>query len=210
MVLILILAFLFVIYYVKLTGNKDIAKQCCKTEQDKANVKNARKIYSTTKTSIGLIVLAVVALIVVLLLHFTDISYVVKDFISTDFVDKTEKKFNLFSYLIPLYIIACRQIMIEVKVSEFLYKFFNVEEPQLEENPLNSLKSLLYKKKPANNKNEPKQPEEIKQPEPVKEEPKIEEPPKEEPKPEITEEEIKSLEVELPREKTEEEKKEDN
>jgi len=201
MILILILAFLCVIYYVKLTGNKDIAKQCCKTEQDKANVKNARKIYSTTKTSIGLIVIAVISLIVVLLLHFTNIGYVVKDFISADFVDETEKKFNLFSYLIPLYIIACRQIMIEVKVSEFLYKFFNVEEPQLEENPLNSLKSLLYKKKPSDQKVEVKK-EEVKV-----EEPKVEEiqqePPKEEPKTEITEEEVKSLEVELPREKNE-------
>jgi len=202
MVLILILAFLFVIYYVKLTGNIDIAKQCCKTEQDKANVKNARKIYSTTKASIGLIVLAVLSLIVVLLLHFTNISYVVKDFISADFVDKTKKDFNLFSYLIPLYIIACRQIMIEVKVSEFLYKFFNVEEPELEENPLNSIKSLLYKKKPTDNKNEVKKPEEIKQPEPVKEEVK-QEIPQEETKP-ITEEEVKSLEVELPREKNSE------
>ncbi len=72
-VLLLVFIALCFIYYLKIMSNKDIVKQGCKTEQDKANVKNARKTYSTTKTAYFLLALAILSLIVVLLIQFTNI-----------------------------------------------------------------------------------------------------------------------------------------
>lgn len=151
MVLILILAFLILICVVKVLNNDDIAKQCIKTEKDKANIKNARKVYSTGKESLVFLITAIVSLIVIMLLNFTNIEYAIKDFISTEIISP-EKHFSYYYYLIPIYILVCRQIMIEVKISEFIYKFFNVEEPELEEN---LVKTLLYKKTPSSNNNQP-------------------------------------------------------
>ena len=128
-------------------SNKDIVKQGCKTDQDKANVKNARKTYSTTKTAYFLLILSVLSLIVILLMQFTNIEYVIKDFISTEIIEET-KTFSYKLYFIPLYIFISRQIIIEVNLGDFLYKFFNIEEPQLEENPVKMIleKTPLYKK----------------------------------------------------------------
>ena len=146
MILILILAFLILICVVKVLNNDDIAKQCCKNDQDLANIKNARKVYSTTKESLVLLIVAIVSLVVILLLNFTDIEYVLKDYFSTEIFSKDDTIFSYYFYLIPIFILVSRQIVIEVKISEFLYKFFNITEPELEENVL---KSLLYKKAPV-------------------------------------------------------------
>ncbi len=189
MIIILILAFLILICVVKVLNNDDIAKQCCKNDQDLANIKNARKVYSTTKESLVLLIVAIVVLIVVLLLNFTNIEYLVKDYFSTEIFSEDDSIFSYYFYLIPIYILVARQIVIEVKISEFLYKFFNITEPELEEN---LVKSLLYKKAPVKKTNAapqvklttnmaaPKPKKEIT----VKEMPKMieEEPPKEETK----------------------------
>ncbi len=149
-VLLLVFIALCFIYYLKIMSNKDIVKQGCKTEQDKANVKNARKTYSTTKTAYFLLALAILSLIVVLLMQFTNIEYIIKDFISTEIIEET-KSFSYKLYFIPLYIFISRQIIIEVNIGDFLYKFFNIEEPQLEESPVKMLleKTPLYKKVPV-------------------------------------------------------------
>lgn len=163
MVLILILIFLVLMLFAKISTNKDTVKQACKTEQDKANVKNARKVYSTAKEAYVLLAASIISLIAVILMRTTNIIYIVKDYVSADFVEKNQS-ISVYCYLIPIYILVCRQIVIEVKISEFLYKFFNVEEQVLEENPL---KNLLYKKAPTKNQKKP-----TPAPTPVKEEPK--------------------------------------
>ena len=187
MVLILILVFLCLMLYAKISTNKDTVKQACKTEQDKANVKNARKVYSTTKEAKILVAASVISLIAVILMRTTNIIYIVKDYVSADLVDENQS-ISIYCYLIPVYILVCRQIVVEVKISEFLYKFFNVEEQVLEENPL---KNLLYKKAPVKKA-------------PIKPAPVA--PVKEEPKPNIITEqstENKPVDIELPTEKKE-------
>lgn len=148
MILVIVLIALVLVWYVKFTTNQELAKKNCKSETDKANVKNARKTYSRTKTTIVLLLLSIASLIVVLLMNFTNLEFILKDFISADFVEEG-KTFSYYFYLIPLYILASRQIIIEVNLGDFLYKFFNVEEPEYEGG---TLKSLLYKK--SGNKNE--------------------------------------------------------
>ena len=83
-------------------------------------------------------------LIVLLLSQYTDIDKYIIDYLSTEFYQ--EKALDTTLYYIPIYIIIMRFIVIEVKVGDYLYKYFKVEEPHLEENPL---KSILYKKKPG-------------------------------------------------------------
>ncbi len=141
MVLILVLILLIGICYIKYVGNKDLIKNHCKTEEDKENAKNARKVYSSTKTTKALLIASGLSLIIVILLKFTNIDYTIRDFISSDLIEK--RKFSYLYFLIPLYILVSRQIIIEVNIGDFLYKFFNVEEPQL---PEGTFKSLLLKK----------------------------------------------------------------
>lgn len=147
MVLILILILLIGICYIKYIGNKELIKNNCKTEEDQNNAKNARKVYSTTKTSYVILALSGLSLIIVLLLNFTNIDYAIRDFISTEIVEKRE--FSYYSYLIPIYILVCRQIIIEVNLGEFLYKFFNVEEPEMDNT---FIKNILSKKNKSQEK----------------------------------------------------------
>lgn len=141
-VLIIILIFLILLYIVRISNNKDIIKENSKDIiTDKANIKNARKYYSKKKLFKFLLYISILILIVILLCDFTDIEYQIIDFFSTDF--STEQDINKQLYLLPIYILVIRGIILEVKVGDFLFKYFKVEEPILEENPL---KSILYKK----------------------------------------------------------------
>lgn len=141
-VLIIILIFLILLYIVRISNNKDIIKENSKDIiTDKANIKNARKYYSKKKLFKFLLYISVLILIVIILCDFTDIEYQIIDFFSTDF--STEQDINKQLYLLPIYILVIRGIILEVKVGDFLFKYFKVEEPILEENPL---KSILYKK----------------------------------------------------------------
>ena len=137
MILVIVLILLFGVCYIKYIGNKELIKNNCKTEIDKENAKNARKVYSSTKTTKALLILSFVSLVIVFLLKFTDIDYIIRDFISADLIEK--RNISYLTFLIPFYILISRQIIIEVNLGDFLYKFFNVEEPQLEEGAIKSL-----------------------------------------------------------------------
>ena len=182
MILVLVLIVMGLVCYVKFTNNKELAKKNCKSETDKANVKNARKTYSRTITTKVLLILSLVSLIIVMLMNFTDIEFFLKDFISADIVEKG-KTFSYYFYLIPLYILVSRQIIIEVNLGDFLYKFFNVEEPEPEGG---MIKGLLYKKAGPKQKLslqeyvESLEAEEKKEEQPVEIKEEIKEPPKEE------------------------------
>lgn len=145
-VLIIILIFLILLYIVRISNNKDIIKENSKDIiTDKANIKNARKYYSKKKLFKFLLYISILIVIVILLCDFTDIEYQIIDFFSTDF--STEQDINKQLYLLPIYILVIRGIILEVKIGDFLFKYFKVEEPILEENPL---KSILYKKPKTN------------------------------------------------------------
>ena len=148
MILFIVLLFLIVIYIVKKSGNDDIAKQHSKTPSDKANVANARKVYRRATTEKILLIATIVSIIVLVLLQFTDIGYIIEDYISPDFVERRE--FNPMYYLLPCYLFVTRIIIVEVRVGDYIYKYFNLEEPELDVNAKELIKSMLYKKsKPA-------------------------------------------------------------
>ena len=207
MVLILVLVFMILVYLVKKSSNSEVIRENCKTPNDKANVVNARKVYNNTNTSKVLLIASIAALIFVILLKFTSLEYVIRDYISSDFVE--EKEFSYLIFVAPAYIFVSRLIINEVKLGDFLYKFFKVKEPELEEN---LIKTILFKKpaqKPSettvsNPETPPTHPEEVKKEETElpKENP---EEAKEEPKPEVKEEEKKETpneeSLELPEEK---------
>ena len=162
-----ILVLLIIIFIVKYLTNKETIDINCKDENDLANIKYARKYYTKTKTSFVALIISLIMLIVLLLSQYTDIDKYIIDYLSTDFYQ--EKALDTTLYYIPIYIIIMRFIVIEVKVGDYLYKYFKVEEPHLEENPL---KSILYKKKPGegnipqetNEQTERKETTEIKEP----------------------------------------------
>ena len=201
MVLIIVLVFMIIVWLVKKSSNAEVIKENCKNPNDKANVVNARKVYNNTITSKVLLIASFAAVIFCILLKFTSLEYVIRDYISSDIVE--EKDFSYLIFLAPAYIFVSRLIINEVKLGDFLYKFFKVEEPVLEENPL---KSILFKKAtktpeetPENAQQEETKPEEKK--EEIKEEEKKEETPKEELPKETTTEPPKEEKVELPEEK---------
>ena len=140
----LILVLFIIILIVKYLTNKETIYNNCQNENDLANIKYARKYYTKTRTSYVALIFSLVALIVLLLSQYTDIDKYIIDYFSTDFYQ--EKPLDTTLYYIPIYILVMRFIVIEVKVGDYLYKYFQVEEPHLEENPL---KSILYKKKPV-------------------------------------------------------------
>jgi hypothetical protein len=211
MVLILVLVFMILVYLVKKSSNSEVIKENCKSPNDKANVINARKVYNNTITSKVLLIASFVVLVFVILLKFTPLEYVIRDYISSDIEE--QKDFSYLIFLAPAYIFVSRLIINEVKLGDFLYKFFKVKEPELEENPLKMIVDKAFrkpvKKDPENTESEEAIPE-------VKEEPKAEEnkpveekkeePPKEELPKETTEEKPKE---ELPKETTEEKPKEE-
>lgn len=143
MVLILVLGALVVLYIVKLNANAEVIRDNCKTDSDAVNVKNGQKVFSKTRVANILLILCILSLVVCLLFNFTNIGHMVIEYFSYDFYKP--KDFNYYFYLVPVYIFIIREIIVQVQIGDFLYKYFNVKEPELEEN---LLKSILYKKKP--------------------------------------------------------------
>lgn len=152
---IIVLILLILVEYVKQSNNDDLIKENGKTQEQIANINNAKKVFRKTKTSLIVLAIAILSLMICLVCDFTSIDAAIIDYLSTDFY--TEEAFDRTLYFLPIYIFIAREIIIQVKIGEFLLKFFNVEEPVLEEN---LLKTLLYKKKPQEKIKFTKKPEE--------------------------------------------------
>lgn len=143
-ILFVILIFTILIYIVKISNNDDLIKNHSKDKiTDKANLKNARNVFSKTKTSKIALALAIITLLLCLICDFTSIEANIINYISTDIYE--EVAFDRLLYLAPIFIYLCRNIVIEVKAGEFLLKYYKTEEEKLEINT-NALKSILYKK----------------------------------------------------------------
>ncbi len=143
--ILIILIFLILIYLVKVSNNHDIIKEHCKTEENKANVKNAKKVFNKTKYSSALLILSLLSLIIIIICQFTKLDTIIIDYFSVDFY--TEDFFNINYYYLPAFLFISRQIIIEVKISEFLHKYFEVVEEEV--NSADLIKNILYKKKPT-------------------------------------------------------------
>lgn len=141
-----VLILLTAMYIIKLITNKDLVHDYGKDELDIANYKNARKYYAKTRTSIVVLIAAIALIIGLLLCDFTSIDASIIDYFSADFY--TENELDRTLYYLPIYLYIIRLLVIEVKVGDYLYKYFKVDEPVLEENPLKSInvKNILYKK----------------------------------------------------------------
>lgn len=138
----IILIVLVLLIFVRDSNNNDIIRENCKSQTDLDNIINAKKRFSKNKISSILLILSILILILLLTCNFTKLDDLLIDYFSFELYEQKEFNYNL--YFIPAYIIIIRQILIEVKTSEFLLKLYQVTEPKLEENPL---KSLLFKKK---------------------------------------------------------------
>lgn len=144
MILIIVLIFLILLYIVRISNNKDIIKQNSKDQiTDKANIKNARKHFANKKTFKYLLLLTILLTIVFLISDFTSIEAEVIDYFALDFYQ--EQEFNRILYLIPIYIIVVRNIILEVKMGEFLFKYYKVDEPVLDESLLKIMSEQLPK-----------------------------------------------------------------
>lgn len=183
--ILVILIFLILICLVKISNNQDIIKNHCKTRDDKANVKNAKKVFGHARYSIIMLIISIISVVIILICQFTTIDTVIINYFSVDIYEADF--FNHNFYYVPVFLIICRQIIIEVKLSEFLHKFFNVVEEEISGKEV--IKSYLYKKTPSKknpetevetleetlpNKQEETKPEETKKAETL-EEPKTEE-----------------------------------
>lgn len=144
MILIIVLIFLILLYIVRISNNKDIIKQNSKDQiTDKANIKNARKHFANKKTFKYLLLLTILLTIVFLISDFTSIEAEVIDYFALDFYQ--EQEFNRILYLIPIYIVVVRNIILEVKMGEFLFKYYKVDEPVLDESLLKIMSEQLPK-----------------------------------------------------------------
>ncbi len=145
-ILTLILVLLCLLTYIRISNNEDLVVANAKDETDLANIKNAKKVYRKAKDVKILLYVALISIAILLICAFSDIDYYLIDYISLDLVNKDDVAFDFNYFFFPAYVLVIREILIQVKIGEFLLKFFKAEEPHLEESPLVSLKSLLYKK----------------------------------------------------------------
>ncbi len=144
MILIIVLIFLILLYIVRISNNQDIIKQNSKDKiSDTANIKNARKHFSSKKTFKYLLLLAILLIIFFLISDFTSIEAQIIDFFAYDFYE--EQDFNKLLYLVPIYIIIVRNIILEVKMGEFLFKYYKVDEPELDESLLKIMSEQIPK-----------------------------------------------------------------
>lgn len=157
-----ILVLLILILLARISNNNDLINNNSKDKRkDLANMKNARKFYSNKKTFKIILAAALIILAISLIWDFTSLEVSFIDYFATDIY--TEEPFNRTYYLIPIYLLVIRQIILEVKVGDFLFKYLKVDEPVLEQN---LLKTILYKK-PTQKVDPPK--EEITNNEPLQE-----------------------------------------
>ncbi len=143
-ILIIVSIILILLYIVRISNNQDLIKENCKTEIMTANIKHAKNHFYKTKLSTSLLIFTIVFTIIVLICDFTSLEAIIIDYFAYDFY--TEEETSKVLYFIPIFTFCIRGIINEVNLGDFLLKYFNVKEPELEEN---LLKSLLYKKKPS-------------------------------------------------------------
>ncbi len=150
LIILIVLILILGIYYVKYQTNIDLMNENAKEDIDDANYRNARKYYIKTRTAKVVLLASILSLIVCIICDFTSIDAKVIDYFSDGFYK--EQKFDRIYYFIPLYLFAVRLLVIEVKVGDYLYKYFKVEEP--EENPLKNIdvKKIIMKQPPKKKK----------------------------------------------------------
>lgn len=143
--LIIILVILILLVIVRYSNNMDLVKNNSKDiNLDKLNVKNARKYFNKQKTFVVLFWVAIFSFIAILFCHQTRIDTIIIDYFSIGFYE--EQEFNKALYLFPIYVLVIRELIIDVKIGDFLFKYYKVKEPELEEG---LLKAILFKKKPS-------------------------------------------------------------
>lgn len=151
--ILVILIFLILICFVKISNNQEIIKNNCHTEEDKANVKNAKKVFGKARYSIIMLILSFILLIAIIICQFTKIDTMIINYFSADFY--VDDFFNVNYYYIPAFLIVCRKIIVEVKISEFLHKYFKIVEEEISSKEV--IHSILYKKKKVEVKEETKE-----------------------------------------------------
>ena len=151
--LFIILILLILVYAVRISNNNDIVKNNSKTEEDKDFVKKTKKEQHLTKISILLFISGIVLSIGLIVSDFTNIDYLIADYLATDFVE--EKELNRLFYFIPAFIIVGNLIYIQVNIGDKLLDYFKTKEEEFEINiDKEKLLSLLYKKKPIKEEQE--------------------------------------------------------
>ncbi len=144
MLMIIILVILILLVIIRRSNNDDIINNNAKYESDIANITNAKKVFRKSKTANYMFIATLLILIILMACNFTKIDYLILDYISADFVE--EPKFDYLLYFIPAYIAVVREIFIQVKIGEFLLKYFQVEEDELDINN-EVIKPILKKTK---------------------------------------------------------------
>lgn len=157
-ILYIVLILLILILIARILNNQDLIKDNSKDKiTDKANIKNARKYFANKKTFKILLIASILSIILILICDLTSIEAQIIDYFTYEIY--TEQEINKQLYLLPIYLLVIRQIILEVKIGDFLFKYYKVDEPVLEEN---LLKMLLYKKPSQSKKEAPKPKEESK------------------------------------------------
>ena len=145
--LFIILLLLILIYIVRISNNNDIVKNNSKSEEDKIFVNKTKKEQHMTKISILLFIVGIVSFIGLIISDFTNIDYLIADYLATDFVE--EQELNRLFYFIPAFIIIGNLIYTQVNIGDKLLAYFKTKEEELEINiDKEKLLNLLYKKKP--------------------------------------------------------------
>lgn len=144
-ILFVILAILILVCAIKISNNNDLIANNCQSENDLENIKNAKKVFRKAKTYNYLLIAVFLSIIVLIICAYTDIDYKIIDFISIELVEEQDVVFDFNFFFLPLYIFVIREILIQVKIGEFLLKYFDAKEPELKFND-NIIKNILYKK----------------------------------------------------------------
>lgn len=141
--ILVILIFLVLLCFVKISNNNDIIDAKCETVEDQANVKNAKKVFSRARYSIIMLIISIFFILLIIICQFTNLDTIVINYFSVDIYQADF--FNANYYYIPIFLLISRQILLEVKLSEFLHKYFEVKEEEISTKEV--IHNLLYKPK---------------------------------------------------------------
>lgn len=135
---------------VRISNNNDIIKNNAKTIEQMQFIKKEKKKQHSTKIFKILTAVSALSLIIFLLMDFTHLDYIIKDYFSTDFT--TEQEFDRLLYFVPAYVMISNLIYTQVNIGDFLLKFFQTQEEELDiKINKDTIMGILYKKKPDNN-----------------------------------------------------------
>lgn len=144
----ILIGFIFLIYYVRKSNTDDLIKKANLNSEQTTLLDTEIINAKTSKIACLLYLIALITLIIIGLIRLTSIEIKFMNYFGTG-INHKEIIIPIIWYIAPFVILTIRGIIIEVNVGDYIQKTYNITEEEVDlKEVTNSLKGLLYKKKP--------------------------------------------------------------